>query len=247
MRLGWLKDKAGYVGGAELTQAEFRAAAPDGVEIVDCPPGAVVSGLDRYVVHNCVSYSLADIEAVLAAPHVKYVNDAWPAGDDGVRKALLEGPLIFTSPLHRERFPWPIAHDNVQIIPPAVLSNYEPQPNGNRAGSVCLGRMAYGKGLRLLAEYPEPIDVYSSVPVPSSGSVRYKGQSTDPARTLAHYKRFVFLPTALEPFGRAVVEAWASGLELVVNGNVGSRHYIENDPQALETAADDFWQAVLDA
>ena len=37
MRVGWIADDPGYVGGAELTQAEFRAAAPEGVEVVDCP------------------------------------------------------------------------------------------------------------------------------------------------------------------------------------------------------------------
>jgi hypothetical protein len=56
-RVGWLADEAGYIGGAELTTAEFRAAAPEGVEIVDCPPGAVVKGLRRYVIQNCVLYT----------------------------------------------------------------------------------------------------------------------------------------------------------------------------------------------
>jgi hypothetical protein len=49
MRIGWLADSGGIVGGAELTTAEFRAAAPDGVEIVDCPHGAIITGLDAYV------------------------------------------------------------------------------------------------------------------------------------------------------------------------------------------------------
>jgi hypothetical protein len=61
-RVGWLADKAGYVGGAELTTAEFRAAAPEGVEIVDCPPGAVVKGCDRYVIQNCVLYTPKDLD-----------------------------------------------------------------------------------------------------------------------------------------------------------------------------------------
>lgn len=246
MKVGWLADDTGYIGGAELTEKEFRHAAPEGVEVVDCPPGGVVPGLDRYVVHNCVTYTAADLEPMGQARCVKYVNDAWPIGDAELRDELLYGPLIFTSPLHLERFPWPVESDEVHIIPPAVLSSFEPQPNGSRAGNVCIGRMAYGKGDQLLAEYPEPVDVYSSVPVRERGSIRFKGVTRDTPKTLAHYERFVFLPTALEPFGRAVVEAWAAGLEIVVNGNVGSRYYIEEDPQALETAAERFWRVVLD-
>ena len=104
--------------------------------------------------------------------------------------------------------------------------------------------MAYGKGLELLAEYPEPVDVYSSVPVQSRGSARYRGACADAAATLAQYERFIFLPTAIEPFGRAVVEAWAAGLDLIINRNVGATYWIEHDPGALETAAADFWRLV---
>ena len=60
-RVGWLADKGEVVGGAELTQAEFRAAAPAGVEIVDCPPGGTVQGIDVWVVQNCVQYDAHEI------------------------------------------------------------------------------------------------------------------------------------------------------------------------------------------
>ena len=42
MRVGWLHDDPGYVGGAELTMREFRDAAPKGVRVVDCPPGTSI-------------------------------------------------------------------------------------------------------------------------------------------------------------------------------------------------------------
>ena len=54
------------------------------------------------------------------------------------------------------------------------------------------------------------------------------------------------LPTEPEPFGRAVVEAWAAGCQLVVNGLVGAVHYLQHDPGALETAAADFWAVVCE-
>ena len=133
-----------------------------------------------------------------------------------------------------------------ELVPPALdLERFRLTRNLNhRTGAVCIGRMAYGKGLELLAEYPEPVDVYSSVPVNSERNARYKGAAADVPATLAQYERFVFLPTALEPFGRAVVEAWAAGLDLVVNRNVGALYWIENYPGALDSAAADFWTLV---
>ena len=57
MRIGWLHDPVKYVGGAELSGREFRAAAPEGVEVVDCPPGGIETGLDTYVAHNVTRYA----------------------------------------------------------------------------------------------------------------------------------------------------------------------------------------------
>jgi glycosyltransferase involved in cell wall biosynthesis len=62
---------------------------------------------------------------------------------------------------------------------------------------------------------------------------------------LARYERFVFLPVVIEPFGRLVAEAWASGCEVVTNGLVGAGYWIAEDPEAIETAAVDFWKVVL--
>jgi glycosyltransferase involved in cell wall biosynthesis len=245
MLVGWLADRPEFVGGAELTQAEFRAAAPAGVEVVDCPPGEVVPDLDRYVVHNCGSYSVEDLRSI-HAPIIRYVHDAWNYGDPQLRFRLLASArVIFTSPLHRHRFPFPFPTTDVDVIPPAIpLSNFRNGDVGD--GCVCIGRMAYGKGVERLVEYDEPVDVYSPVPLESRGSLTYRG-ALDPAdvpATLVRYGRFVFLPSVLEPFGRGVVEAWASGLEYVVNRNVGARHWIEEEPEKLTTASKDFWERV---
>lgn len=234
MRVGWLHDDPGYLGGAELTMAEFKAVAPEDVEVIDCPAGGVLQGLDRYVVGNCMAYSrLPD------GPIVRYHHDLAVAPVDHG----LEARHVFCSPLQRERMGL-----NGECIPPALdLALYEQYANQNhRKGAVCVGRMAYGKGLELLAEYPEPVDVYSSVPVASEGNAIYRGSTDDPAKVLARYERFVFLPTAIEPFGRAVVEAWAAGCELVVNRNVGALHWIQHQPEKLRSAGDDFWNFVLD-
>lgn len=236
VRVGWLHDDPGFVGGAELTQAEFYSAAPEGVETVICRPGSVAKGLDRYVVHNCQTYSSRDIDAMGDAPRIRYHHDV--NRGPHVPSAL----HIFCSPAQRKRMDM-----EGRCIPPALdLSGFRQYANSNhRGGAVCIGRMAYGKGLEMLAEYEEPVDVYSSVPVPSEGQVRYRGATDDVAATLARYERFVFLPTAFEPFGRAVVEAWAAGLQIITNRNVGARYWIESEPSKLDTAAEDFWRVVL--
>lgn len=253
MKIGWLADRSPIVGGAELTQQEFRDCAPEGVEIVDCPPGEVEKGLDRYVIHNCHSYSVADVKH-LHAPLVKYVHDMWPAKDAKLRSYLLRrANLIFCSPLQLERFPHRIRSGKRNwTIPPAMdltIFRKASETNGTREGCCCVGRMAYGKGLQHLSEWPEPVDVYSSVPFDSIGNARYKGllDPDEVASTLAHYRTFVFLPTALEPFGRAVAEAWAAGCEMQINGNIGALDWIGSDSTALVTAGADFWAVVLGA
>jgi hypothetical protein len=237
VKVGWLHDDPGYLGGAELTMREFRAAAPEGVEIVDCLPGEVEpERLDRYVVGNCQTYPPEELPAGPTA--FRYHHDLSIApGDD----RLDASHHIFCSPAQRERMGL-----EGECIPPALdLAPFEAVASQNhRQGAVCIGRMAYGKGLQHLAEFSEPVDVYSSVPCASEGNARYRGATSDVADTLSRYQRFVFAPDAFEPFGRAVVEAWAAGLTLVVNKNIGAMHYILNDQDALRSAGRDFWDVV---
>ena len=147
MRVGWLADTGSYVGGAELTQAEFKAAAPNGVEIVDCPVGMIVPGLDRYVIHNNVLYTLDDMERI-NGPCVRYWHDVGPHLHPGVREWLNENAShVCCSPLQAEY----MGLDAVRCIPPPVdLSRFEQaaaQVNGSRSGSVCVASWRnYGKG-----------------------------------------------------------------------------------------------------
>lgn len=246
MKVGWLVDSVAYKGGAEYTMAEFAAAAPDGVEIVECPPGEVEGGLDRYVVGNCITYKPRDIDAMGDVPRTRYVHDVWPHGDGVVRQRLLKGArLIFCSPLHRDRFPWP--HAGGLTIPPA-LDLTAPEP-AERSGTVWVGRMYAGKGVAEVCEWAdENVDFYGFGPIaPSGDNFTYKGEldQADVVPTLAKYERFVFLPTVLEPFARTVAEAWIAGCKITTNHLVGALHWITDDPDALETAADDFWAEVL--
>lgn len=253
MRVGWLADEPGYTGGAELTQAEFRAAAPEDVEIVDCPPGGVQPGLDRYIVHNCVHYTPDDLVPLRGKPVVKYVHDVWPHGDTEVRRYLLDNAtLIFCSPLHLARFPHP-HNPHALTIPPAIdLPAFKAprQSEKRREGTCSIAQWrAASKGPHLLEDWARengPVDVYGEG-LRGGDNLNPKG-SVAPARvaqTLWAYERFVFLPVGLEPFCRTVAEAWAAGCEVVTNRLVGALHWIEKQPEKLETAAEDFWEAVL--
>jgi glycosyltransferase involved in cell wall biosynthesis len=139
------------------------------------------------------------------------------------------------------------------LIPPAIdLGRFEEaasRVNGDRRGAVCVASWRnVGKGQRNIMEWAAEnggVDIYGGGFLAPQGSreIPY-AQMPD---LLAHYERFVFLPTVLEPFGRVVAEAWAAGCEVVTNRLVGAGYWLENEPEAIERAGERFWNVVLDA
>jgi glycosyltransferase involved in cell wall biosynthesis len=244
MRVGWLADNGPTNGGAELTQAEFKAAAPADVEVIDCPAGGIDYGCDLYVIHNCVLYEPDEL-APVEVPVVKYWHDVGPHVRPEVKGWLTDhARQVCCSPIQAE-------HMNLDVpcVPPPVdLNRFREAAthvNGDRRGIVSVGSWRnFGKAPHRAAEWAQGnLDFYGDGPFAPAGSVTVNYD--DMPDLLAHYERFVFLPTVIEPFGRVVAEAWAAGCEVVVNNLVGARWWIENDPDALETAADDFWKLVL--
>jgi hypothetical protein len=247
-RVGWLVDYDEGVGGAELTEAEFRAGKPDDVEIVACPPGAIKPDCDRYVIQNCVTYSLDDLLALEGKPVTKYWHDVGPWLQTGVRGWLdANATIICCSPLQAEHMGYEDAH----LIPPAVnlgrFMDAADRVNGSRRGSVCVGSWRnHGKAPHRVAEWAAengPVQFFGDgiFAPPGSRGVDYESMPG----LLASFERLVFLPNVIEPFGRVVAEAYAAGCELVINGNVGAVYWLTERPEAIETAASDFWQVVL--
>lgn len=242
MNVGWLMDASPYVGGAELTQAEFRAAAPDGVEIIDCPAGDVTAGLDAYVVHNCVTYTLDDLDGI-NAPVVKYWHDVGPHVPREVREWLAwNAQEVCCSPLQQQEMRLDGA-----VVPPAMdLSRFEAAASCERSGSVSVAAWQNpGKAPEQVAKWGAEnggVQFFGGGPFAPPGSV-WVPQENMPA-LLSRFERFVFLPTALEPFCRTVAEAWAAGCEIVTNGLVGARYWLEDNPDGLTTAGEDFWKLV---
>jgi hypothetical protein len=247
-RVGWLADEAGYVGGAELTTAEHRAAVPAGVEIIDCPPGAVVKRLDAYVIENCVLYTTSDLERTAGSPVTKYWHDVGPHIQPSVRECLeRDAHHICCSPVQAEY----MGLDDATLIPPPVnLARFEQAAanmNGGRSGAVSVGQWRnYGKAPHRAAEWGAQhggVDFFGAGVFAPQGSreVAYD----DMPGLLAQYRTFVHLPIVIEPFGRLVAEAWAAGCECVVNNLVGAKYWITENPDGLYTAGDDFWKVVL--
>jgi hypothetical protein len=230
-------------GGAELTQAEFRAAAPDSVEIVDCPREGVDPSCDLYVVQNCVGYSVDDLRHLEGKPVVKYWHDVGPHLQPGVREWLDERAThVCCSPIQAEYMG---LTDAAFIPPPIDLARFEAaaaKMNGDRSGSVCVGSWRnYGKAAHKVAEWGAKnggVEFFGDGPFAPTGAVPVPYERMP--ELLAQYERFVFLPMVLEPFGRTVMEAWAAGCIVTTNNLVGAKYWIENDPAAaIETVRDD--------
>lgn len=257
MKVAWLADPGnldGTIGGAELTQAEFAAAAPPGVTIVPVPRDELdrVRDCDAACVFNSVFYPAETIRALTGKPVVRYWNDLAPHGAPELTEWLVDRATnIFCSPLHRERFPWQNDKGSLHaLIPPPVdLSRfrYAAETADGREGAVSVAAwMNPGKAPHLVAEWAVregPVDFYGGGPYAPRGSkpIEYAAMPD----LLTRYRWFVFLPSAVEPFGRLVAEAWAAGCEIVTNRLVGARYWLNENPEKLDTAADDFWKLVL--
>jgi hypothetical protein len=264
MRIGWLADTSNMKGGAELTQEEFRAAVPPDIEIVDCPPGEVDVTCDRFVVQNCVTYFLPDFLPLEGKPTVKYWHDVGPWVQQGVRGWLdANATSIYCSPLQYEYMArlggaglgtaslGSAGGDAICIPPPIDLRRFveaADRVNGQRRGSVSVASWRnHGKAPHRVAEWAAehgPVRFFGDgvFAPPGSQGVPYQQMP----ELLASFERFVFLPNVVEPFGRLVAEAWAAGCELIVNGNIGATYWIQESPEAIETAGEDFWNVVLE-
>ena len=252
VKIGWLADDPSYKGGAELAAEELIACAPEWAEIVLCPPHQVREDVDAYVIHNCVQYNAGIISRLDRKPVIKCVHDVWPEGDMHLKAWLLNHArvLLLSSPLHRQYVRGSVM---TMIVPNAIsLDRFRAARNGTRSGAIWLGRLEAGKGIDEALQWAEQnghtLDFYGygSLAHTFCEPGRYCGR-LEPGQVpevLGRYQTFVFLPTAVEPFSRTVVEAWAAGCELVVNNNIGAVWGLQNNPAALDRGGQMFWEIV---
>ena len=258
MNVGWLADEGnadGTIGGAELTERELARNAPPGTTITWMAPGEIAPA-DIYVIHNHTTFTAADIPALESAPIVQYHHDLAPHGDPALKAWLREtASHIFTSPAHARAAGQPHA----KLIPPAItlqaFRDAKDRP-GPRRDACWIGHFqTHGKGIARAAEWAQAtrttLHFYGAGPLqpPETSHVRVHGPAAheDIPAIMRRHHQLVHLPTALEPFGRSVIEAWAAGLALTINRNVGAAWWIDHDPEALDTAPQDFWDTVTQA
>jgi glycosyltransferase involved in cell wall biosynthesis len=259
-RIGWLQQDVGIQGGAEMSCNTLVQNAPEWAEVVYCPPNKrPPDDIDAYVIQNCVTYGERWIEELVRRPVVRHIRDPWYAGSPILRRWLLDNAalLIFSSPVQLEAFGY--EHDRpVKIIPPPVdLDPFKATCKlpEERQGSIFVGRVDIYKGAPRAIDWAlqtgEPLALIGEVMMPFGqlppfirllGKVPYE-QMPD---ILGQAQRLVFFPEWPEAFGRAVVEAWAAGCELLLDGRIGAQWWIENQPGrlGLEGPVSEFWAAV---
>jgi hypothetical protein len=224
IRVGWLADVGNMdgtgFGGAELTQAEFRSAKPDGVKIVTVNPVGLelVRDCDVVCCFNVALFPAETKRALEGKRVVRYYNDVVPHGShDLTRWLLANATSVFCSPLHYERFPWRNGAElEYTLIPPPVqLDRFREaaKRSQGRAGAVSIAPWrGWGKTPHLAQQWAQGnggLDFYGGGQCAPAGSVHVSYDRMP--ELLARYRTFVYLPTALEPFCRVVAEAWASG------------------------------------
>jgi len=254
MKVAWLHDEGnadGTKGGAEYTMDWFKELAPNGIQFD--PDGHIA------VIGNCVSFQPEIIDEIAHKRVIRYHHDLSYAEHPAIRRWIDGNAVnIFTSPLHLERYEFADEprHEPL-VIPPfvdigAFRPNRQMRRNGKRQGIVTVASWQNpNKGAQLVSEtlFRQGLEADCYGPgyfTPYGDHVHKKGP-VDPDKLpqiLWQYEQFIFLPIAVEPFGRCVVEAWAAGCEVLTNDLVGSRYFIENDTKALHTAAEDFWEVV---
>lgn len=259
MKIGWLADiPAGYIGGAELSSDALLATAPQGLKIIFCPSHKrPPPDIDAWIIQNCVTYDRRWIEALSGKRAIKQVRDYWPHGDAVFRRWLLDNAtcLIFSSQPHLDHFGYPL-NPPIELVPPPIERRFVDTANefmDRPLDTVWLGRLFDGKGVGRALDWAirHNVNLHFYGPGPYAEMIQepaeYRGilEYSEVADTLKSYRRFVFFPEIVEPFGRAAAEAFLSGCEMIVNPTyIGAYWWIERDPVALMEGARMFWEIV---
>ncbi len=261
MKVAWLQDSYDSPGGAELTCEELLANTE--AKITRVAPGDPPVKCDVCVMHNITTFSYRDLLGYVDVPWVKQVHDMWPNSPDArVRSEVLSrASLIFSSSIHRSKFPWPLGNEkssdrSIYITPPGLdTSRFKSDDKPRSERLVWLGRLFPGKGVQSVIRWAqskgERVDFYGWGPLIEEVPKPWYMGVVDPDEVpllLRRYSRFIFLPFDVEPFGRTVVEAALSGCTTVLNKSVGALEWLTpSRSQAIHGSIDAFWAIVNSA
>lgn len=237
----------GTRGGAELAMDEIQATAPEGVTLTD------MAEADTVIFGNCTLATPDVIPALMGKRVIRFHHDLARHENEIVRSWLEDNAEhVFTSPIHRDKYGL-----DGELIPPSInLEAFKPNRQTRRhvkREGVCsvASWQSPGKGGHLISEQAERSGV--NVDCYGPGNFAPRGPRINDMGPVDHsnlpqilhrYEQFLFLPITVEPFGRCVAEAFAAGCEVLTNDLVGAKWWIENKPESLYTAAQDFWGLV---
>jgi len=258
VKVGWLADRIGILGGADISDNAFIAGAPQDMEIVFCPPNKrPAPDVDVFVVNNCITYGEQWIKALQEKPVVRHIHDLWPHGSPRLRRWILDDAdlIIFNSWKQETTFQFPYIAPMVFVPPPVDVARFrEAGKTGHREGVLWLGRLSMGKGIQNVVDWSlrtgRQVDFYGPCYEPLARAhivapSRYRGgvsQDALPA-LLAQYQTFIHLPIKSDICGRVAVEAWASGLDLILGGDTEAFwQWVETAD--FQNAATTFWKYV---
>ncbi len=261
IRIGWLKDQPGFVGGAEVSWGILMDNAPEWAELIYCEPRKRPPDVDAFIVQNNVQYDARWIEELSLKPVIKQVRDPWAVGDAILRRWLLDNAqmLIFNSKPHVDFFGFELSQPYQLIPPPVDVQAYREAalPADERVGNIFVGRVGATKGAHLAIDWAlhnnEPLDLYGQMWGQNSygklpPNIRFHGfrDNAEMPFIMGRAKRLLLFPMWIESFGRVVAEAWAAGCELLVEPveRVGAMWWIENYPEKIGDGITMFWDAV---
>lgn len=260
INVGWMVDSGVPRAGMVLSVEAFEDAMPRGFVLTHCTPDKrpyAYQDIDIYVTHADL-FDRRWIELMKHKPVMAHRHGGWHMGDPVMRRWILDNANLITwnSPKQRELFRYPV-HSPESFVPlPIDVARFQEAAaryDGEREGMIFYGLICPAKGISYAMDWAlrhnASIDFYGEhflrrddpivPPCSYCGPVDYE----DIPDLLAHYKDFIFLPQEPDLYSRTVVEAHASGLGLILGGDVKAlMDWIDLD--ACQRAAQTFWEKV---
>ena len=171
---------------------------------------------------------------------------------------------IFLSPLHRNQFIKRVRleYKKIHLQPSPVLGFKSLDIEREKDLIVYAGLLSYGKGLRNVVDFMNRnkdlrLEVYSwnhadYIHEFNTTNIKFIGAKKNEELIEVYNKAnyFIHMPDWQEPFGRAVMEAYYSGCNLLLNNKLGCRSYDwdwTNHDEMIErnnNHANDFWDFI---
>lgn len=252
VKVGWMVDPGLPRAGMVLSVDAFAAASPH--ELVLCYPNRRPPRyLDAFVLHGDL-FNRRWISVLREKPFMAHRHGGWHGGDPIMRRWVLENAALvtFNSPKQRELFRYAVDVPFDFVPLPIDIDSFMVTTPVGREGTIFLGLIAAAKGISYTVDWAmrnqHPIDFYGEIlfrgnekliepPCTYCGGVDYERV---PA-LLGRYNSFIFQPYEPDLYSRTVVEAYAAGCDLILEGDEQAL-WDWLDLDACRTAASTFWQ-----